>query len=508
MKLRNGVLSLLLLSAAACPKPAPVKPEEPRKTPPVEEKKTPPPVEEKKAPPVPVVDWVKDASGLPEGNPLKTFQQKTLANGLRVYAVADRELPLFAARLVIPAGSSYDPSGRSGLAALTADLLSKGAGGKDAQALASAVESLGADLSVFAGAEDAQIATSGLARDAETLLGYAADVAFRPTLSADEFDRAKKLREGSLLDSFDDEGSIATDAMRGAFFGSHPYGHPTEGSPEGVKAITLDDLKGFHTSHFVPGGSFLVIVGDLDPAAALALAEKKFGDWKPGKAVPALPAFTPSLSAKKVVIVDKPDVTQVQFRLAWPGVAAAHPDEAIIDLVNTTLGGGFTSHLVDELRVNAGLTYSAGSRMVSLTKGGFFLVSTFTKKETIRQAVDLALKVVSDYHATKQSEVEFKGARAYLSGQFPLGIETVDGLCGSLAAAISTNQGPKGVFGYVDEIKKSTADKARSAIETYLPSSKSPYVLVAVGPADDLKTALSGLGDITVVPLGKHFGGN
>lgn len=521
MKTRNQVLAALVL-AIACTKPPPVVPEGSREvTPPKDGQKddsvywrngkggsTSTPAETPKGPSSAApIDFSKDAASLPPSSPLRSWKQKTLANGLRVYAVADKELPLFSARLVIPAGSAYDPKGRAGLAALTSDLLSQGAGGKDAQALASAVESLGGNLSVFAGAEQAQVSTSGLARDAETLLGYAADVAFRPTLSAEEFARAKKLREGSLLDSFDDEGSIANDALRGAYFGTHPYGGPPEGSPEGVKAITLDELKTFHASHYLPNGSFLVIVGDLDPEAAIKLAESKFGEWKQGGAVPEIPSFTPALAAKKVVIVDKPDVTQVQFRIVWPGVAAAHPDEEAIDLVNTTLGGGFTSHLVDELRVNAGLTYSAGSGMASYTKAGYFVVRTFTKKETIRQAVDLALKVVSDYSATKQTEVEFKGARAYLAGQYPLGIETTEGLAGAIVQAITTNQGPKAIAGYTEKLKAITADKAKSTIETYLPNNKAPYVIIAVGPGEELKKALDGLGEISIVPLGKHFGG-
>lgn len=508
-------LSLSLLTA--CPKPPPIVPEGSRDLqPPSDAKKsnvywrdgkggTSQPTS---APTGDPPDWSEDVKDLPESNPLKTFQQKVLPNGLAVYAVAHRELPLFSAALVVPVGSAHDPKASSGLSALTADLLPMGANGKDAQAIATAVETLGANLSVTSGVERTFLSTGGLARDADTLLGLLADVTFRPTFDPAEFERAKKLRLGALLESFDDESQVAADAIRGAYFGSHPYGLPPEGTPKTLQKISLGDVKKFHRENFVPKGSFVVIVGDLDPKGAISLVEKHFGSWKgESKAKRALPAFSGAPSKNRVVIVDKPEVNQIQIRIAWKGVEASHPDAEAIELVNTTLGGGFTAHLMDELRVNAGYTYGAYSGMVSYRSTGYFLLRTFTKKESLRPALDLALKVVSNYNATKQSDVEFRGAKAYLAGQFPSTVETTGGLAAALAEAIFFWKGPKGITGYVDRLKSISVEKARATISEHLPGQKSPYTLVLVGPAEELKKVVEGLGEVSVVPLGEHFGG-
>lgn len=451
-------------------------------------------------------DLTAEAAGLPDGNPLKSLKQKTLANGLRVYAVANKELPLFAATLYVPGGSVYDSKEKSGLAALTADLLNKGANGKDAQQIALTVESLGASLGVSAGREAATLSVDGLSRDAATLLGLLADVTFKPTLSAEEFARAQEFRVGSLLDSFDDQATLATDALMGHYFEGHPYGLPSEGTPETVKALTLDDIKKFHASHYIPNNSFLVIVGDLNPEEAISLVEKSFSGWNKGAEVGALPEFKAYPTKKQVLIVDKPDATQVQIRIAWKGVAAGFPEEDAIEMINTTLGGGFTSHLVDELRVNNGYVYGVGSGMRSFAKGGAFTLRTATKLASVRPAIDLALKVITDYRATKQTETEFNGAKAYVSGQFPLGVETNGGLAASLAEAIFVGQGPKRISEYTNRIKSISQDKAKSTIETFVPAKGNPYLMVLVGPADQLKKAAEGLGEITVVQVGKHVG--
>ena len=451
-------------------------------------------------------DLTKEVTGLPEGNPLKTLKQKTLANGLRVYAVSNKELPLFAATLYVPAGSAYDAKETSGLAGLTSDLINKGANGKDAQQLATTIESLGADLSVNASVEVASISTQGLARDAETLLGLVADVSFKPTFDKAEFERAQELRINSLKDSFDDQATLATGALWGNFFKNHPYGLPSDGTPKSVEKLSLDDVKKFHASHYIPNNSFVVVVGDLDADKAIDLVEKSFSSWSKSTDVPITPNFSAYPSKKQVIIVDKKNATQIQVRIAWKGVANGYPEEDAIDLVNTTLGGGFTSHLVDELRVNNGYVYGVGSGMRGMSKGGVYSLRTATKLESLRPAIDLALKVIAEYRSTKQTDIEFNGAKAYVAGQFPTGVETNAGLAGSLAEAIFAGQGPKRISEYTTRIKGITAEKAKSTIDTFIPAATSPYIMILVGPAEQLRKAAEGLGDITVVTVGEHFG--
>ena len=241
----------------------------------------------------------------------------------------------------------------------------------------------------------------------------------------------------------------------------------------------------------------LAVVGDVDPAAIKAALEKAFGGWKANGAKPG-DAYTPVPQARgaRVMIVSKPEVTQTQIRLACMGVPRNHPDYYPITVANTILGAGFTSRLMNEIRVVQGLTYSISSRFGMFRNGGTFRISTFTKNETLRKTIDETLKVVRTLLAAGPGEDELAKAKRYLTGQFPLGLQAPDALAAQLLDIEFFGLDPRYVETFSDRIDAVTMADCRRALKSYF-CVDDLRILVVSNP-ELAKQALEGLGPIEV----------
>ena len=326
---------------------------------------------------------------------LPAYTRTTLDNGLIVYVMPTRRLPLVEFRLLVRAGSVSDPHGREGLASLTADLLTQGAGARSAQQIAEDIAFVGGSLNAFASTEQVVVTCEVLKKDFAVGLELLRDVTLSPTFPAEEVGRKKDEALGAIASQRDDPGTLANLELGPFLLGDSPLAHPVMGWEKSVATLTRDDVTAFHGQHFRPDQAMLAVVGDVEPAAVKAALDKAFGSWKangarPGEAYSAVP----QARGRRVLIVKKPEVTQTQIRLACMGVPRNHPDYYPITVANTILGAGFTSRLVNEIRVVQGLTYSISSRFGMFRNAGTFRVSTFTKNETLRKTIDETIKVV------------------------------------------------------------------------------------------------------------------
>src|SRR4051812_16838322 len=301
--------------------------------------------------------------GPPPELKLPQIQKRQLSNGLRAWIVELHEVPVAQVNLVVLSGTAEDPAGKFGVASLAAAMLTEGAGSRSALEIADAIDFLGADLSAASALDSTSVRLHVPVARLGDALPIMADVALRPTFPREELDRQRQQRLTSLLQGRDDPPTIAAVAFSRVLYGKgHRYGTPQMGTAETIKTFTAGDLRGFYTATFRPENATLLAVGDFNAATLVPLLEKQFGSWKAAgnAAAEKLPAAEQP-TARQVFLVDIPGAPQSQIRIGSIGVPRSTPDYFPITVMNTILGGSFTSRLNNNLREVHGYAYGAGS---------------------------------------------------------------------------------------------------------------------------------------------------
>jgi len=314
---------------------------------------------------------------------------RTLPNGLVVHVFEDHTLPAVYYRMLIRTGASNEPAEKSGLASLTADVMRKGTDAMTSLELAEKIDFLGADLEASADRDFSMLVGQARTQDKDVILGLMADVALRPAFAADEVDRAKSQAQAAIRQSRDDPGTVADEHLAALVHGSHPYARPVSGDEHSVGGLTRQDLVDFHDRYWRPNNAVLAVAGDVNPEEAFAAVEKAFGSWQK-KDVPPRPTVPdPDLQGNRVRLLNKPDLTQSQVRIGYLGLPRTTPDYYPVQLMNYIIGGGgFASRLTAEVRSKMGLTYDISSGFTYGVDPGTFVIDTFTKNATVKQAID------------------------------------------------------------------------------------------------------------------------
>ncbi len=428
---------------------------------------------------------------------LPTATRARLANGLQVVVLPSPRLPLVDFRLVVRAGSVNDPPGKEGLADLTAALMTQGAGPRDARALAEDVAFVGGTLDASAGAEQIVVTAEVLDKDFALGLELFRDVIVAPAFPDSELERKRDETLGDIAAARNDPSTVADLALDSFLLGASPLAHPLQGRDSSVRAITRDDVVAFHARLVRPDNALLAVVGDVHPKAVVAALEQAFAHWTPAsqKAGEAYQAV-PQIQGRRVLIVDKPEVTQSQIRMACVGVPRNHPDFYPIRVANAILGAGFTSRLVDDVRVNQGLTYGIGSRWAMYRNAGTFTIDTFTRNETIRKTIDASLATEKKLLEEGPTEDEVIKARRYITGLYPMGLQAPDALAAQLLDAEFYGLDPDELRAYPDRIDAVGMTDVRRALKSYFCVDDLRIVVVS-NPAV-ARPQLEGLGPIEV----------
>lgn len=424
----------------------------------------------------------------------------TLKNGLQVVVVPSTRLPLVDLRLVARAGAAYDPAGKEGLARLTADLLTQGAGKRSAQEVAEAIEFVGGSLFATAGSEQFSVGLEVLTKDLDTGLELFRDVIVSPSFSPEEFARKQEETLGQIASDRSEPSVIAEQAFARTLWGDGPLAHPAIGTQASVTALTQGDVAGFHRRFVTPARSTLVVVGDVDPKALVARLETSFAGWKGAGEPLTDPYRAPAqVKGRHIRIVDKPEATQAQIRMGCIGVPRSHPDYYAMRVANTILGSGFTSRLVNSIRVEQGLTYSINSQFPMYRNAGLFRISTFTRNEQLRKCVDAVLAEVKKLVDEGPTDAELDKARNYLKGQYPIGLQAPDDLAEEWANVQFFGLPQDAIARYNDGVSAVTmADVKRVLRERVCVDD---LQMVVVTNAAMASTALEGLGEISVVKI-------
>ncbi len=346
---------------------------------------------------------------------LPPVSRSRLANGVRLVIMEYHRAPTITIRASFAGGERLDPEGKTGATSLMATLLKRGTETRTAPQIAEAIDYLGGSLD--AGADDERC-TAGLdilAKDADAGLDLMADILRHPTFPAEELERERSLEVASLQTIAEDPARVASYVLNATMYAGHPYGR--EATVGSVQAITREDIMNAYRASLSPDRMIIVAVGDFKTAEMAARLQAKFGDWTASGAAPAPTPPVPHTTVHRILI-DKPDATQTQARFVRTGFARTSPDYYAAQLASAILGGGFTSRLVEEVRVNKSLTYGIGSYFSTLKAGGLFTVDTFTKIETTRALLDTVKAVMAKTAQGGVTQAEYQKARGYLAGQF------------------------------------------------------------------------------------------
>ncbi|GMU61352.1 MAG: peptidase M16 [Myxococcaceae bacterium] len=429
---------------------------------------------------------------------LPPHEVRVLANGLTVHVVKRSSLPLVAVRLVVRAGSAFDSPGERGVADFASRILRRGAGGQSADTISEAVDLVGAALGGYANEENAVISLSTPSKHLDAMLGVMGQIVLAPDFPEQEVELNRRRTLAQLANELDDPGTLADRALTRAVWGQHPYAFESCGGKVDVERLTRAQLQAFHRDRLGPKVAHLFVVGDVDVEAVTEVIQRTLGGWRGGpKFAPEVPAWPGLQKPGEVVIVDKPEQTQAQVRIAAAGVKRGHPDHFPLVVMNAVLGGGFTSRLVTEIRVKRGLSYGAGSSFDMLSAGGSFTVSSFTRTESVNALVDVALAEVEKMRLKGPSAKELATVQRYICGLYPGRLETNEAVAGAIADVVHYGLPPDWIAGYRERISAVSVKQAAEAAHRHL--FKGERVLALVGNAEALKPMVSRYGPITVL---------
>lgn len=421
-----------------------------------------------------------------------------LDNGLTLMLMPQTEVPLITVNAVVRAGSIKDD--RAGLASITAQSLVLGNNMASKEQTELLVDSLGASLDATSGVEGSAIEADFMARDAEQMLPLLKAVLTAPSFDQAEYKKLLDKQVAMLAQAKESPRAVIRAYFSAQLFGDHPYGSPTFGDSQSLRGISLDQVEGFYQAHYRPDNTALTIAGDFDAAEMKAYLEGLFSDWQGSGQSGAEEFKQPQgLTSANVLLVDKPDAIETTFLIGGMGISRDNPDYVGLRVINTVLGGRFTSWLNDELRVNSGLTYGARSGFTSYRQAGMFTISTFTQTSTTEEAIDLALTTYARLWEQGIDKATLDSAKAYVKGQFPPDYETAGQLSSLMADMYLFDFGPEFINEFEAKVNGLTVAESKRLIESYFPRDNLQYVLI--GRADEIQDIADKYGKVRRVDM-------
>lgn len=428
---------------------------------------------------------------------LPPIVKRTLANGLSVWIVEMHKVPLVDVTLIVKSGSAADPAGKFGLANVTADMLDEGAGTRSSLDIADSIAFLGGSLRTGSDWDASTVNLHLPVSKIDDGLSLMSDVALRPTMAATEFERLKKTRLTAFLQGRDNPSTLANLAFSRALYGSaHRYGTAANGTEASLNAITPADLKAFHAKVFQPANAQLIVVGDVTAATILPKLEKQFGAWK--NTAPVSKAALPAAQAagpRTIYLVNKAGAAQSQIRIGLVGVARSTPDYFTLGVVNTILGGSFTSRLNQNLREVHGYAYGASSSFSMRMAPGPFQAAAGVQTDKTTESLREFFKELDAIREPIPAGDLTRG-KNYQALGFPDGFQTLAGMASELASMAIYGLPDTFFDQYVTKTQAVTASQAQAAAQKYIQPDK--FAIVVVG---DLSKIEKGIRDANFAPV-------
>jgi zinc protease len=431
------------------------------------------------------------AAGAPRPLQLATPESTVLANGLTLILSSRQGLPVVAANLVVRTGSDANPLDKAGLANFTAAMLSEGTATRNALQIADELAQIGASVTTRSTMDSTIVQGGSLKRNFPRTLELMADFAMHPAFPAAEVERQRASRMAQLVQQRENAGQVAAKITASVLYGNrHPYGFTEIGTEASVKALTRDDMLAFWRQNFVPNNAALVVAGNISMAELKGLAEKSFGAWAKGD--PVRPSLgNPTTTTARVVIVDKPGAPQTEVRVVGIGAPRSSPDFQAIQVMNTVLGGLFSSRINMNLREEHGYTYGGSSQFTFRRSAGPFVAGAGVRTDVTAPAVTEILKEVRGMIEQSVKADELRLAKDALARSLPGTFETSTNAAGSFSNVYVYDLGLDYFTKYPSRVDAVTADQAQVVARKYLAQER--LTVVAVGDRAKIEPELAKL---------------
>lgn len=434
---------------------------------------------------------------------IPAVRETKLKNGLTVAVVEKPGTPLVTVELLIRNGARNESLKKAGLANLTADLLTKGTKTRTANQIAEEIEFLGGSIFSAAGWENSTLGVSVTSDKFDRAMNIVSDVALKPVFADDELKLARSQALDELTYNLTQPGFLGSYVASRFSFDEHPAG----GTPASIEGISRSDIVGYYEENYRPAGSVLIFVGDISNAKAVAAAEKYFGGWKAGSGGVANSGNGPSTSAvkpkevvRRFLVIDLPKSGQasVNYLRSVSGIGRADRAFYPASVLNSVLGGGYSSRLNLEIRIKRGLSYGAGSGFSWRGGRANFSTRTQTKNESAAEVAELVVAEIKRLAESRADDSELTPRKSVLTGGFGRNLETGQGLAAALADLYTFRIPTTALNAYISNVNSVTS----ADVEAFAASNLLGGDIVIVGDygvfKDDLARRFPGQ-QITVI---------
>lgn len=442
--------------------------------------------------------------GSPPKVALPPIVTRELPNGLKLMIVEQHEIPVADFVLVVGSGGTVDPSDKGGLANLVAAMLAEGTASRTSLQIADQIAFLGINLSAGSSWDATTLSLHTPTGQLDSALALFADVALKPAFRQAEFERIRKNRLTDLIQLKDRPTAIASQAYASILYGTaHPYGHSLIGNESSVNAISVNDLRGYYQTNFLPNNATLIIVGDVEPAQVRRKIARMFGNWQRGTVTPQTFGTSPKAEPTTVYLIDKPGAAQSSFRIGSIGVPRSTKDYFGLSVLNTILGGSFTSRLNQNLRETRGYTYGARSGFDMRRSAGPFTASA----EIVTAKTDSGLiEFFKELNAIRDTvpAAELSKAKRYLQLGLPGEFETSQQIASQLVPVALYGLPLDYYNNYVQNIEAISQAEVRRVARLYINPASLAVVIVG-----DRKAIEAGLRAVNAGPVSiRDFSGH
>lgn len=458
---------------------------------------------------VPKIKVIKETQKLDRSKPPKSgkpkdvnfpkfFEAKT-SNGITVLVIEDKRLPLVTSRFVFKSGSYSDyfaGKDKSGLASITSELLTKGTEKRSATEIAEEVDFIGATISAGCDYDASYVSSYSLKKHFDKIFEISADVILNPIFDEEEIARTREQRISSLLSMIDDGDYLSEKVFKKQVFLNSPYAMPAEGFESSIEGITKDDIKSFYEKAFVPENLIAAFVGDITPDEAMIKVNENFASWNKKSANQA-ESLTPSTAgSSKVYLIEKKGAVQSSLKVGHIGIRRDNPDFIAISVMNTLLGGYFTSRINKNLREVNGYTYGARSSFNPYKYSGDFSVVTEIKNDLTADATREILKELNDIRNEFVSGDELQNVKNYISGNFPMRLETPNAIASKVINIKQYDLADDYFNTYIKKVNELTKEDIKNAAEKYLYPSN--LIISAAGNVNEIAESMKQFGEVNV----------
>lgn len=426
--------------------------------------------------------------GTPRPFHFPNVERRATSNGMSVWLLPLPDRELVNLHLLFDAGAATEDEPHGGVAALTAQLLVTGTRTLDAAAFAETTERLGIEFSSHSTWDSARAAFQALPRFLDDGLGLLADMVREPRFDPGEFERLRAERLAEIVQARSEPGRLADEMfLRHLFAASTPYRRLSAGTPESVQGLTVEDVRTFHASGYLPGRAHLIVAGAFDPDAVMRSVEARFGDWS-GTGSAHRTISSTQAGGRRVVLVDRPGSVQSELRVGNIGIDRHDERFFPATTMTTLLGGIFGSRLNMRLREELGYTYGAHAALDPRRSAGPLTARAAVQTEVTVPAVRELLGVLDGVREAQPPEDELRAVRDFLIGVFPLRFETTGGLATALEPIAVYDLAEDWWATYRDHIDRVTAAQVHAAARELIRPDE--LLILVVGDAEKVRAEL------------------